>query len=67
MSILCRNCGSSDFRTSRFRKSDLSRLFLFQLPVRCRSCQERAFVFVQSFLKVRQEERERRRLKSVNH
>jgi DNA-directed RNA polymerase subunit RPC12/RpoP len=50
MSISCRDCGLSDFRPSRFRKEDVPRLLLFQLPVRCTTCQSRAFVPLPEFL-----------------
>jgi len=39
--IKCVHCGSTSFRTSRFRLADVPRLLLFQYPVRCRTCRER--------------------------
>ena len=39
----CKQCGSTQFRTSRFRRSDFSRLFYFLYPVRCRTCKERYY------------------------
>ena len=41
--LKCLHCGSTSFRTSRFRPADLPRLLLFQYPVRCRTCRERDF------------------------
>ena len=40
----CPYCGSSKFRTSRVRISDLPRLAVFQYPVRCKLCRERFHV-----------------------
>jgi hypothetical protein len=40
----CVSCGS-DLRRSRFQKSDLPRLLLFQVPARCRRCGERQHTF----------------------
>jgi len=51
--LTCRRCGSTEFRTSRFRSGDLLRLLLFQLPVRCRSCKLRDFVFLPGFFAIR--------------
>jgi hypothetical protein len=42
----CDECGSSRFRTSRFRLSDLPRLFLFQSPIRCLDCRRRSHASV---------------------
>jgi hypothetical protein len=42
--VTCVDCGSSCFRLSRFRFSDLERLALLQYPVRCRNCRRRTFV-----------------------
>ncbi len=61
MSITCRRCGSPDFRTSRFRLQDLHRLFFLQLPVRCRSCMLRDFVFLPGIFKIRHQARLRQR------
>lgn len=44
MTFLCRNCGSSDFRRSRFRLSDLGSVFTLQYPVRCHVCKLRRHV-----------------------
>ena len=43
MEKLCDRCGSSRFRTSRLRLSDLPRLFLFRYPVRCLVCRRRSY------------------------
>jgi hypothetical protein len=63
MALHCRNCGSSNFHISRFRfrSTDLSQLLLLRLPVRCMSCDERAFASFSQFLKVRDERKARRR------
>ena len=63
MALYCRTCGMSIFRIShfRFRSSDLSRLLLLRLPVRCMNCDERRFASLRQFLKVRDERSLRRR------
>lgn len=38
----CDACGASRFRISRFRLTDLPRLFVLQYPVRCVVCQQRS-------------------------
>jgi hypothetical protein len=55
MAVFCRICGFSSFRTSRFRfqNSDLARLLLLRLPVRCLNCDERSFTSLVHFLSVR--------------
>lgn len=65
MTIYCRSCGVSNFRTSRFRfrPSDLSRLLLLRLPVRCLTCDERTYASLPQFLKVKKARRERHRQK----
>lgn len=45
-SLTCRNCGSSEFRASRFRSEDLGKLLFLRYPVRCRVCRERHFIFL---------------------
>jgi len=59
----CHNCGSPQFRNShfRFQASDLCRLFLFRLPVRCLQCHERSFASFPQFFKLRRERRARRK------
>jgi hypothetical protein len=57
----CYHCGSTSFRTSKFRAWDLSRLFQFQYPVRCRTCHERDYVSLLLALNIRMAERERHR------
>lgn len=61
MATYCRTCGLSNFRTSRLRASDLSRLLLLRLPVRCLNCDERAFTSLNQFLKVRRARKARHR------
>jgi hypothetical protein len=65
MTIYCRSCGLSNFRTSRFRfrPSDLSQLLLLRLPVRCLTCDERTYTSLSQFLKVKKARRERHRQK----
>ncbi|ADV81121.1 hypothetical protein [Terriglobus saanensis] len=40
----CVSCGS-ELRRSRFQKGDFLRLFLFQVPARCRRCGDRQHTF----------------------
>jgi len=63
MTLFCRSCGLTDFRTSRirFRLSDLARLLILRLPVRCRNCHERAFSSLRQYLKLRNAGRARHR------
>ena len=42
----CKQCGSTKFRTSHLRGSDVSRLFQLRYPVRCRACQERDYAAI---------------------
>ena len=55
MARYCRFCGLSNLRTARFRfqASDLLRLLLLRLPVRCLNCDERGFASLRQFLKLR--------------
>lgn len=39
----CDACGSTRFRLSRFRISDVPRIFAFRYPVRCLLCHARAY------------------------
>ncbi len=39
----CDVCGSTRFRISRFRVTDVPRLIGFRYPVRCISCHERTY------------------------
>lgn len=61
MAIFCHTCGTSNFRTSRLRASDLPHLLLLRIPVRCLNCDERAYTFLTHFLRLRREHRERHR------
>jgi hypothetical protein len=38
----CDACGSTRFRISRFRISDLPRLIVLRYPVRCMRCEQRS-------------------------
>jgi hypothetical protein len=46
MEIRCHDCGSKKFRRSHLRLADLSKLILFQYPVRCVECYARGFTSV---------------------
>lgn len=46
MEKLCDGCRSRRFRPSRFRLSDITRLLMFKLPVRCLSCQQRSYAWI---------------------
>jgi hypothetical protein len=43
---VCGNCGSSKFRTSQLRSSDIGKLLRLRYPIRCRICSERDFTFI---------------------
>jgi hypothetical protein len=55
MAVYCRFCGLEKFRPSlvRFRSTDLFRLLLLQHPVRCLNCEERTYLPLHRFLKLR--------------
>ena len=57
----CAQCGSSQFRTSRFRREDLFRLLWLRYPIRCRSCQQRDYAGVFTAMKIHGAEKIRRR------
>jgi len=63
MALYCRFCGLEKFRPSlfRFRPSDLARLLILRLPVRCLNCEERTFASLNQFLKLRNEYKMRHR------
>jgi hypothetical protein len=42
----CHFCGGASLRRSRLRFSDLLWLLVLRLPVRCRRCSKRQFVFL---------------------
>ena len=65
MSLRCRICGFSDFRTARMRGTDFLRLLILQYPVRCRNCRERAYAFVPLLSKMKRDS-EARRAKNVD-
>ena len=60
MELFCRICGSSEFRSSRFRfrPAYLLRLIFLRFPVRCLNCHERAFTFLSQYLILRRAQRE---------
>ena len=57
MTLYCRSCGLSNFRAAhfRFRLSDLARLLILRLPVRCLTCEERTYTSLKQFIKLRKE------------
>jgi hypothetical protein len=59
----CNLCGSTTFRLSRLRVSDLPRMAIFQYPVRCRNCYKRTFTSLLFALKVGYEDRLRHQSK----
>jgi hypothetical protein len=46
MEKFCDACQSNRLRPSRFRLSDIIRLFIFKFPVRCVFCQERSYASI---------------------
>jgi hypothetical protein len=56
----CRLCASIDFRRSRLRRKDITRLLLLQLPVRCRVCSDRRYAGVRRALLVQKADKIRR-------
>ncbi|MDE3105241.1 MAG: hypothetical protein KGK08_08715 [Acidobacteriota bacterium] len=44
VAIRCTHCAAQDFRRSRLRIDDLSRILRMQYPVRCLYCSHRQFV-----------------------
>lgn len=59
----CILCGSTNFRLSRLRVSDLPRMVVLRYPVRCRDCHKRAFMGLPFALKVGYEDRLRHQQK----
>ena len=57
----CSLCGSERLRPSHLRRFDVSRLFLFQYPIRCSACYERRYVNMVAALRIRRESRARKR------
>jgi hypothetical protein len=55
MALYCHACGLSKFRAShfRFQLSDLWRLLLLRLPVRCMICGERSYASISQIHKLR--------------
>lgn len=48
----CHFCGSSRLRYSRFKASDLFYSLLLRLPVRCRNCQARSYLWIAHALQI---------------
>jgi len=61
METVCYFCGSSEFRASRFRPSDLPHSLVLRFPVRCLSCGQRTYASLSQFRKLRSARKERRR------
>jgi len=61
MTLYCRFCGLEKFRPSlfRFRSSDLARLLILRLPVRCLNCEVRTYASLSHFLKLRNQHKSR--------
>jgi hypothetical protein len=55
----CSLCASIDFRRSRLRRKDITRLLLLQLPVRCRICSDRTYAGVRTALIVQKADKVR--------
>ena len=55
----CDACGSRRFRLSRFRLSDLPRLFAFLYPVRCVLCEQRSYASLSWVMEYRRRRRRR--------
>jgi hypothetical protein len=53
MEIRCYDCGSTQFRRSRLRLSDLKRLLFLRYPVRCLSCFRRAYTSIPTAFSIR--------------
>jgi hypothetical protein len=50
--MTCRYCLSRHIRFSRLHLFDIPALLVLRIPVRCRSCQERAYVGILKGLKL---------------
>jgi C4-type Zn-finger protein len=57
MSFKCPACGQSKLRPAKFRFTDLPYLLFLLTPVRCRSCNQRFFLFVTKTEAIRRENR----------
>ncbi len=53
----CNLCGSTTFRLSRLRVSDLPRMVFLQYPVRCRICYKRGFTSLLLAWRMRREDK----------
>lgn len=60
MQINCGVCGSTRFRISRFRVSDVPRLLALRYPVRCVSCHQRTYASVSSVLELKRKRARRK-------
>ena len=54
MDLRCNDCGSTQFRRSHLRISDLRKLILLRYPVRCTVCFARGFASISAALSIRQ-------------
>jgi hypothetical protein len=59
--MACLYCGASKLRLSRFRREDLFRLLLLELPVRCRLCGKRAYANLLTAWKIGRDDKARHR------
>jgi len=60
MEDYCYFCGSSEFRTSHFRPSDLPHSLVLRFPVRCLNCGQRTYASLSQFRKLRVARKARR-------
>jgi hypothetical protein len=51
--MFCQQCGSTKFRASRLRVTDLTKLLCLRLPIRCRSCSLRRYTNILEALRIR--------------
>jgi hypothetical protein len=54
MELRCHDCGSTQFRRSHLRVSDLRKLIFLQFPVRCAVCYARRFAAIPAVLSIKQ-------------
>lgn len=66
MTLSCRDCGSTDLRTSELRPPDFFRLFALRYPVRCRNCRLRWYASIFPALKLPRIELRHRKGSSKN-
>ena len=55
--MVCKNCGSSNFRLSRWRVGDVWHFMYLHFPVRCRKCLARGFTNIFDAQKIWQKDK----------